>query len=222
MSRFNLTSDEIIRRALEKAKLKKESYTGDDLAEARTELNLILLELQSKNLPLSLFVEKTISLVDGQSDYVLEDTDVDVRTAVSKETPTAADISMVRLGQEEFQTIADKDTEGRPINYTIIYGNPITMRVWPVPNGSTWQIRYYAHTYPQAVLKYDALLDIAPKYLPLVVNKLAEAILFENIENEVDLAKYNVLAQKVRELEILLFTSDRERTDMFLVPKLRR
>ena len=77
---FNLDVEELITQAL--GKLGGEITSGTDLRKARIALNLLLLDLNNREVPLAGMEEKTLQLVKGQATYILPNDVEDVLSLV--------------------------------------------------------------------------------------------------------------------------------------------
>jgi len=96
---------------------------------------------------------------------------VDVLEAVVRRSGT--DISTSRIGRQDYLTIPDKTTQGRPTQFFIDRQVTPTITVWPSPENSTDQLIYYR---VRRIEDIDASInnaDIPFRFLPCLVAGLS-------------------------------------------------
>ena len=96
---------------------------------------------------------------------------VDMLEAVIRRSGT--DISISRLGREDYLNIPDKTTQGRPTQFYVDRLITPTLTVWPAPENSTDQMIYYR---VKRMDDTDASIDNADlpfRFLPALVSGLA-------------------------------------------------
>lgn len=74
---FTLDIDDIIEEAM--IPLGGQHESGIEMGQARRALNLILIEMQNKNIPLNKLSFETLALIQGQDTYVLDTSWVDIQ-----------------------------------------------------------------------------------------------------------------------------------------------
>lgn len=215
---FNMDVDEIISDALED--IGGEYQTASEVARARRVLNLILLELQNRNIPLSKLGFESLTLVTGDGDYTLPSTvnnvlDVNYKDSSGVETPLKG------YGVKRWHQISNKTQQGRPSIYFVDKNNSgHTLRVWQVPSsyedGNTL-VCLVSYFIEDADASYQKL-DIPTKYLPFVVKWLAYEMSLKR--TGIDPQKRIELKQRYLESMETTFDEDRERVDFRIKPKL--
>ena len=135
---FNMPIDEIIQKAYER--LGGEHTTGYDAITARQTLNLLMIDLQNRNIPLGNVKEHRMTLVQGQASYQLPNTVIDVLDAYLQRTENTQvnDYEMIRESLFEYNDITNKLTESRPTRFVIHKqrDNPL-LYLYPTPPNST-------------------------------------------------------------------------------------
>jgi len=131
---FFLDVDDIIEQAFEP--LGGEHTSGEEAQKARRILNLILIELQNKGVPINKLDFLTQALTEDQTEYNLDPTIVDVfelnLLRDGTETP------LTRYTLREFHQIPIKSTKTRPSVWTIERNsNDVQLKLWPTPDNST-------------------------------------------------------------------------------------
>lgn len=213
---FDLDVDDIIESAMEP--LGGEWASGVEYNKARRTLNLILIQLQNKNIPLNKieFVDQTVT--DGTSDYVLNGDISDV-LQISIQDPSDTDgleIPIERWGLKEYHEIPNKSTENRPTVFTIDRNkSAVTLKLWPTPDKTYTCKMLVAKRLEDITASYQKI-DISYRYLPLITKWLSY---------ELSLTKDGISPEKIVLLKNALdevmpdtFDEDRERVDMFIVP----
>lgn len=213
---FSLDVDEIIEEALEP--LGGEHQSGISSAKARRTLNLLLLELQNKNIPLHKIATESLTLVDTDADYTL-DTDITdiLQASVNDSADGGTFTTLDRWSLKQFDEIPDKTTEGRPTLYCVErLRDAIKVKFWPVPNSSTLSVSMLLAKRIEDITASYQKLDVPVRYLPLIVKWLSY---------ELSLTRQGIPAALVAELKMRYeaampdtFEEDRERVDLTIIP----
>ena len=209
---FSMDVDEIIEQALEP--LGGEHQSGIDAIKARRTLNLILIELQNKNIPLHKITSEDTTLVDGDVDYVLDADVIDVLDcSINNSADGDNELSIDRWALKDYDSIPDKTTEGRPTLYCVErLRDAIKVKFWPVPDASTYTASMLVSKKIEDVTAAYQKLDVPTRYLPLIIKWLSY---------ELSLTRQGVPAELVLELKQRYidampdtFEEDRERVDL--------
>lgn len=210
---FDLPIDEVIEEAFELAG--GDQIGAEDLRSIKRSLNLLMIDLQNREVPLSHLEKIEIPLTKGVNTYVLDEKILDILNAIV--TVEGTDLPMSRMGILDYNHQPAKDTEGRPNIFVVDRQKAgITMNVWPTPESDVtmtiWAFRKNAN-----ITNYSSFLDIATKYLPAITMGLASFMaLKKNPE------KYVGLKSVYEEMLDTAFKEDRERTSVFFVPSSKR
>lgn len=96
---------------------------------------------------------------------------VDVLEAVVRRSGT--DISTSRIGRQDYLTIPDKTTQGRPTQFFVDRQITPTITVWPSPENSTDQLIYYRVRRMEDIDASINNADIPFRFLPCLVAGLS-------------------------------------------------
>lgn len=168
---FNLDVDEIIDQAL--APLGGEHVSGNEAEAARRELNLILIELQNKNVPLSALSSYSKTLTSGLYSFDMPDTSAsDVMQVNYKKEGT--ETPLTRKGILEYKRIPNKLQEGRPTLYsTERKAGTVGVNIWPAADNATDTLEIlYIKRIDDVTASYQRL-NISYRYLPLITQWLS-------------------------------------------------
>lgn len=216
---INLDVDDIVRDALEP--LGGEWTSASEAKSARRLLNMILIKLQNKNIPLSKLSFETLTLVNGTKTYTLTDPINNILAVTYKEQSSSTERQLSRYGIKDYHNIPNKDQKGTPNLYFIDRKNNTSiLYLWPVPSekeeGDTLEL--LTSNRIDEILGAAQKIDIDNIYLPLLVDWLSY---------ELSLRRPNVdpnlrveLMQKYRETMQDVFDEDRERVDFKITPNL--
>ncbi len=172
---FSLDVDEIIEEAI--SQLGGEWQSGVDTAKARRTLNLILIQLSNKNIPLNKLEIVTTDLVAQQQTYTFDSSYQDI-LSVSISVPNSNPQSFLpiqRYGIEQWNTIPNQTTYNRPNTFmTQRLNSTVTLSLWPIPQaGLTYQARMVVAKQIEDITASYQQIDLNPRYLPAVINWLA-------------------------------------------------
>lgn len=205
---FNLDVDEIIESALEP--LGGEHQSGGEIQKARRLLNLLLIRLQNKNIPLSKLETITKTFQSGVSSYTLN-ADVNAVLKVNRsvnniETP------LTFYSQKEFHRIPNKSQSGIPNVFTVdrdITGEIV--KVWPVPNDSSNSFKILVSKKIEDITASYQKIDLPTRYLPFIIDWLSYELSLtrQGIPQELRMEIKN----KYEETMSDTFDEDRERAD---------
>lgn len=215
---FSLDVDDIIEDAC--------SVVGGDwqsaveTAKARRKLNLVLLQLANKNIPLNKLEIVTTTLVAGQQAYTFDNSYQDILqvTVSVPNTDPQAFLPIQRYGIEKFNAIPNQDQENRPNTFTTQRLNStLILKFWPIPDDvGTYQARMVVAKRIEDINASYQQIDLNTRYLPLVIGWLAYELakgrmgVDENIKNR--------LKADLQEMLTDTFDEDLERVDFTARP----
>ena len=112
LTSFSMDVNELIDQALLPSG--GEHVSGIEASKARKVLNLLLIQLQNKNIPLSKidFVDQVLET--DEPTYTLDGSISDVLEVTIEKSTEATDLSIGRIGTKEYHRIVKKDQTGRP------------------------------------------------------------------------------------------------------------
>lgn len=225
---FNLDIEEIIEEAYEQAGL--DVATSYNLRSARRSLDLLFKEWQNQQVHLWKMELATIDCVSGTATYTLASTIQDVLD-VSWRNSSGNDTPLERIGMQQYLEIVDKDAAGPPVQYVVERGNStITLRLWPVPDSSTYDLVYWSIKKIEDAGAYSNQLDLPQRMLPALITGLAYKIGGKNpakmaIENgrviQVGGVSETKLAQLANDYTVAFEAAkleDREKSSFFIHP----
>lgn len=213
---FGLDVDDIIEQALDP--LGGEFTSGMDAVKARRLLNLILIQLQNKNIPLNKIGDTGLDLAAHDLDYTLDSGVVDVLACNLSGPDTDFDVPLIRYSQEEYQDIPNKLLEqARPTLFTTIRGrDTVEIRFWPVPDNSNCIAKMLVSRKVEDITAAYQKVDLSTRYLPLLVKWLTyELSLSKQGFPEQDKVR---LKQEYQECIPDTFDEDKERVDFTVIP----
>lgn len=134
---FSLTRDDIIKRALRLigALAQGETPTTDQVTEAAVALNGLTKAWQADGMPLWAIKERSVTLVEGQSQYTLDTPKpLKVLQAWNHNSVSNIDVPMRVVTKQEYNLLGNKTSSGNPIQ---VYYDPRRdvglLSVFPVP-----------------------------------------------------------------------------------------
>lgn len=214
---FSLDVDDIIEDATDM--VGGEWQSAVETAKARRKLNLVLIQLSNKNIPLNKLSVITTPLVQGQQTYTFDNSYQDILTvtvSVPNTTPQAF-LPIQRYGIEKFNAIPMQSQQNRPNTFmTQRLNSTLTMSLWPVPDVSTYQARMVVALRIEDVNASYQQIDLNTRYLPLVINWLAYEL--SKTRQGVDEATRSRLKADLAELMAITFDEDLERVDGQVTP----
>lgn len=214
LTSFSLDVNELIDQALLPSG--GEHVSGLEASKARRVLNLLLIQLQNKNIPLSKLdtIEQVLTISDAF--YTLDDSVQDV-LAVTIENDDNTDLAISRKSLKEYHRLPNKTQTGRPNCFvTERLNDAVEITFWPVPNVSTYTAKIHVAKKIEDVNAAYQKIDLPTRYLPLL-NKWLAYELALNRPGVPDTVKDRLKAE-YREVYVDCVEEDRERTDMYIVP----
>ena len=208
--------DEIIRKAL--ARIGGEFSSEDEQSSARESLNLLLMDLTTRNAPLGTLKEYSVSVGTSDGSFSTERGVIgvmDVRVETSgKSTPLNS------FGIFEYNKLNDRNQSGRPSQYTVVTSlDNLEIRTYPINNTTHRTLSYWAIVRPDTVLNSRQSLDISPIYYPAIIAGLAYHMSFER--RNIDINYRQSLKMEYEETLQRALDFERERTSIYIRPNIR-
>lgn len=214
---FSLDVDDIIESALEP--FGEEYVSGVDAQRARRDLNLLLIELQNKGIPLNKLETLSVPLASNTIEYTLDGAFSDVLEATLKTVSSGIERDIQRYSREKYHNnIVDKDKSGVPTVYMVNRDkDACKVSVWQVPEeDSVYTLELLCSKRIEDVTASFQKLDISYRYLPLIVSWLSYK--FSVKKMEVPEPMKQRLKNEYLEIMMDTFEEDRERTDTRITP----
>lgn len=207
---FELDVAEYVEEAFERCGM--EVRTGYDLKTARRSLNLLLADWANRGLNQWTIKQRSLTMVTGDGEYDLGADVIDVLSVVVRRSGT--DYSLERLSRDQFLTIPNKTTQGRPNQFFLDRQLTPNLKIWPVPENSTDVVLYDALTRMDDADDYTNTMDLPFRFYPCLAAGLAYYIALKRAPNRVQMLK------AVYEEEFdRAATEDRDRSSFNVVPK---
>lgn len=207
---FELDVSEYIEEAFERCGL--EVRTGYDLKTARRSLNLLLADWANRGLNQWTIKQRSLTVAQADGEYDLGTDVIDVLSVVIRRAGT--DYSLERLSRDDFLTIPNKSTQGRPNQFFLDRQLNPNLKIWPIPENSTDVIYYDALTRIDDADDYTNTMDMPFRFYPCLAAGLAYYIALKRAPNRVQMLK----AIYEEEFERAA-TEDRDRSSFNVVPQ---
>lgn len=166
---FTVTRDDIIKRALRLLGVvaQGETPTTAQVDEAAFALNMLAKAWQADGMPLWAIKQTSITLVNGQREYVMgigQTIDIPkplkIYEAFNRSSTSNVDIPMRPLTKQEYNLLGNKNSSGNPIQF---YYDPQrvsgTLSVFPVPTSVEAAANTIVITYQRPFEDFDSATD---------------------------------------------------------------
>lgn len=213
---FNLDIDEVIQEAMEM--IGGEDTLGHEPASARRSINIMLKDWQNRGILLWSTGVSSLTVTASTTAYDLSSTTIDALEVVLNRDNT--DLQLQRVSPEEYLLIPNKTQTGRPSQYSIRRGrdNP-TLSLWPIPDNSTDILKIETISELQDVNKSaEQNADLPKRFFPCLTAGLSYYMSMKRplVPSE----RINMLKVNYEETLARAMREDRERSSMFVRPKL--
>jgi hypothetical protein len=212
---FDLAIDDVIEQAFEQ--IGGQPISGEEARSARIALNLLLTEWQNRGVLLWKLSDEVQTLESGQTEYTLDSKIIDsLQTTISV---NSNDLEMNRITYQDYMKLPDKTQTGRPTQFAFLRGKDrVTMYVWPSPD-QTYTMNLLAMTRVESVTASAIQTgDVPFRFLPPLVDGLAYKM--STRRPGIDPSRISFLKQQYEESFAFALEEDRQRTSMFIRPKL--
>lgn len=208
-----MTVDEIIELATDP--LGGGPYTGDKLRKAKTHLQLVIVDLLNRSVPLSFLAEKTFQV--SQDKVNLDSAIRKIGSIVDSTQNIKSELNQVTL--YEFNSY-NNTINGKPTIWAEHrLADNLELRLYPTPD-KTYTYTAYVELDPTRIEFYDDALSIHSTYLPAILAgltaRLAEA------DATIGLDAKQLAMGRWKEARDEAIDADRETAPLFLRPDLRR
>jgi hypothetical protein len=210
---FSLDVDELIEDAFEP--LGGEHISGGEARKARRKLNLILIKLRNKGIPVSKMDNESVTLVPGQREYDL-DPSIDAVLQLNYKSQTV-ETPLTRYGEKEYHQIPTKDqSPGRSSVYTTERNRDnIRLLLWPAPAEADSVEMLVSRKIEDITAQYQRV-DLPSRFLPLISDWMAYEAAY--MRAGVDPNMIQLLKVRLDETMNDTFEEDRERVDFIIKP----
>jgi len=209
---FTLDVADLIEEAYERCGF--EMRTGYDAQTARRSLNLLFSEWANRGVNLWTVKLGTQTLTANDSNYQLDSSIADILEVVVRRD--SVDYEVERISRSEYHNLPNKTTTGRPSQFYFNRQTTPEINVWPTPENSTDELRYY---YVQRIEDADTLVndvDAPFRFLPCMASGLAYYLAVKRAPDRVQMLKsiYEEEFQRAAD-------EDEDRVPLKLTPSIR-
>ena len=209
---FELDVSDYIEEAFERCGL--EVRTGYDLKTAKRSLNLLFADWANRGLNQWTITQRTQTVTASDGDYDLGTDVIDVLSMVVRRSST--DFSMTRISRDEYLSIPNKTTTGRPTQFFIDRQITPQIKVWPAPENSTDVLYFDCLTRIEDADTFTNTVEVPFRFYPCLAAGLAYYIAIKKAPDRIQLLKaiYDEEFDRAQ-------AEDRDRASSNVVPSLQ-
>jgi hypothetical protein len=209
---FELDVSDYIEEAFERCGL--EVRTGYDLKTAKRSLNLLFADWANRGLNQWTIAQRTQTVTTSDGDYDLGTDVIDVLSMVVRRSST--DFSMTRISRDEYLSIPNKTTKGRPTQFFIDRQVTPQIKIWPVPENSTDVLHFDCLTRIEDADTFTNTVEVPFRFYPCLAAGLAYYIAIKKAPDRIQLLKaiYDEEFDRAQ-------AEDRDRASFNVVPSLQ-
>ena len=209
---FELDVSDYIEEAFERCGL--EVRTGYDLKTAKRSLNLLFADWANRGLNQWTIAQRTQTVTTSDGDYDLGADVIDVLSMVVRRSST--DFSMTRISRDEYLSIPNKTTKGRPTQFFIDRQVTPQIKIWPVPENSTDVLHFDCLTRIEDADTFTNTVEVPFRFYPCLAAGLAYYIAIKKAPDRIQLLKaiYDEEFDRAQ-------AEDRDRASFNVVPSLQ-
>ena len=182
---FELDVSDYIEEAFERCGL--ELRTGYDLKTAKRSLNLLFADWANRGLNQWTIAQRTQTVTADDAEYDLGTDVIDVLSMVVRRSTT--DFSMSRISRDEYLSIPNKTTTGRPTQFFIDRQITPKIKVWPTPENSTDVLHFDCLTRIEDADTFTNTVEVPFRFYPCLAAGLAYYIAIKKAPDRIQLLK---------------------------------
>tara|TARA_R100001224_G_C4021548_1_gene149507 strand:+ start:1190 stop:1858 length:669 start_codon:yes stop_codon:yes gene_type:complete len=182
---FELDVSDYIEEAFERCGL--EVRTGYDLKTAKRSLNLLFADWANRGLNQWTIAQRTQTVTADDADYDLGADVIDVLSMVVRRSTT--DFSMSRISRDEYLSIPNKTTTGRPTQFFIDRQITPKIKIWPTPENSTDVLHFDCLTRIEDADTFTNTVEVPFRFYPCLAAGLAYYIAIKKAPDRIQLLK---------------------------------
>lgn len=182
---FELDVSDYIEEAFERCGL--EVRTGYDLKTAKRSLNLLFADWANRGLNQWTIAQRTQTVTASDGNYSLGTDVIDVLSMVVRRSST--DLSMSRISRDEYLSIPNKSTTGRPTQFFIDRQITPEIKIWPLPENSTDVLYFDCLTRIEDADTFTNTIDVPFRFYPCLAAGLAYYIAIKKAPDRIQLLK---------------------------------
>ena len=209
---FELDVSDYIEEAFERCGL--EVRTGYDLKTAKRSLNLLFADWANRGLNQWTITQRTQTVTASDGDYNLGADVIDVLSMAVRRSST--DFSMTRISRDEYLSIPNKTTTGRPTQFFIDRQVTPQIKIWPVPENSTDVLHFDCLTRIEDADTFTNTVEVPFRFYPCLAAGLAYYMAIKKAPDRIQLLKaiYDEEFDRAQ-------AEDRDRASFNVVPSLQ-
>jgi|TARA_B100000035_G_scaffold307455_1_gene310742 hypothetical protein len=209
---FELDVADYVEEAYERCGL--ELKTGYDLATAKRSLNLMLADWANRGLNQWTIKQRTQALIASDGEYDLATDIIDVLGVVLRRSGT--DYAMERVSRDEFLSIPNKTTTGRPTQFFLDRQIGPNLKIWPLPENSTDVVIYDALTRIDDADTAVNTMNVPFRFYPCLAAGLAYYLSIKRAPERIQMLK-SVYEEEINRA----INEDRDRSSFTITPSLK-
>jgi len=182
---FELDVSDYIEEAFERCGL--EVRTGYDLKTAKRSLNLLFADWANRGLNQWTIAQRTQTVTASDGDYNLGTDVIDVLSMVVRRSGT--DFAMSRISRDEYLSIPNKSTTGRPTQFFIDRQIIPEIKIWPLPENSTDVLHFDCLTRIEDADTFTNTVEVPFRFYPCLAAGLAYYIAIKKAPDRIQLLK---------------------------------
>ncbi|NBX10371.1 MAG: hypothetical protein EBR05_11385, partial [Marivivens sp.] len=210
-----LAIDDVIEQAFEQ--IGGQPISGEEARSARIALNLLLTEWQNRGVLLWKLADTSVAVSVSTTSYTLDSSIIDsLQTTINVDSN---DLEMNRITYQDYMKLPNKSQTGRPTQFSFLRGKDnVTMYVWPTPDQTYTMNLFTMQRVETASASAIQTADVPFRFLPPLVDGLAYKMALRR--PGIDPSRISFLKQQYEETFAFALEEDRQRTSMFIRPKL--
>lgn len=199
-----------------------EARTGFDFRSARFALNTLLMEWSNRGINLWTLTSASETLVAATATYALPADCVDLFDVVIRtdatNVVTQQDLKISRISMAQYDTIPNKLSSGRPLQYMVDRQLAPTVTLWPVPDATqTWTLYYvYLRRLEDAGSNAGFTQDVPFRFYPALVAGLSY---YMSLRKPELIERVPMLKAIYDEQMMLAMDEDREKAPVRFIPR---
>jgi hypothetical protein len=182
---FELDVSDYIEEAFERCGL--EMRTGYDLKTAKRSLNLLFADWANRGLNQWTIAQRTQTLTASDGNYDLGSDVIDVLSMVVRRSST--DFAMSRISRDEYLSIPNKSTTGRPTQFFIDRQITPEIKIWPLPENSTDVLHFDCLTRIEDADTFTNTVEVPFRFYPCLAAGLAYYLAIKKAPDRIQLLK---------------------------------
>ena len=202
-----------------------EARTGYDFRSARFALNTLLMEWANRGINLWTLTSTSTTLTASTATYSMPAACVDLFDVVIRtdaaDVTNQQDLKISRISMTQYNSIPNKLSTGRPLQYMVDRQIAVTVTLWPVPDSSTtWTLYYtYLRRLEDAGTTADLTQEVPFRAYPALLAGLAY---YMSLRKPELMQRVPMMKMYYDEQMLMFQDEDREKAPVRFVPSIAR